>query len=262
MKSRKRIKSDETLITILETIKHNEGVTLSEVSEETGKSKSTVHGHLGTMEDYGFVFERDGKFWLGLRFYEYGVLARESRLFYEMSRDTVDELAAETGERASSLIEEHGTVVHLRLSEGSQSVETDVREGRHSPLHCTAGGKVHLAFVSESRREELLGATEFERMTEKTITDASVLRGQLDEIRERGVAFNLGESIEGYHAIAAPVRSTNRGVYGAISIGGPANRLTRSWMTEELEDLILGAANEVEINMRHQLKRNSLDKIE
>ena len=69
-------------------------------------------------------------------------------------------------------------------------------------------------------------------------------------IRERGVAYNLQEGILGVHAIAAPVLDTDGSVFGAISIAGPADRLTQERLGSELRDLIRGATNEVAVNIR------------
>src|SRR5439155_21084392 len=90
--------------------------------------------------------------------------------------------------------------------------------------HCTANGKVLLAFLDDDDRERLL-ASLLPARTKNTITDPDVLRAQLVEIRSRGYAHTVEELEEGLNAVAAPVRTADGRVIAAVSVAGPAFRL-------------------------------------
>ena len=95
------------------------------------------------------------------------------------------------------------------------------RIGEALPLHCTAAGKVQLAFISDADLREAL--TEgLPRFTEHTITDQQMLQQQLKKIAEVGYAVELGEHIADVHSIAVPIRDYTRNVVGSLAVSGPA----------------------------------------
>ena len=77
--------------------------------------------------------------------------------------------------------------------------------------------------------------------TDRTITDPERLRAELAATRERGYAAALGEIEEGLNAVAAPVRDGLGAVVAAVSISGPAYRVT-SDRIDELGALTVDAA--------------------
>ena len=245
------VQSDEKLLSILATIREREVTSITELASELDYAKSTIHSHLRTLNEHGFVTQFDDGYHIGLRFLDYGIYARDERQIFRAAREHVDELAVETGERVWCIAEEHDQAVYLYSAEGDHAIHTHENVGRHASLHHIAAGKAILAHLPPERVAEILDGTDLERHTPNTITDRDELIEELEEIRERGVAFNLEESMEGLHAIGVPIKRTDGGVYGAISIGGPANRLTRERLEHELTELLPATANEIEINIRH-----------
>ncbi|MFH5801419.1 IclR family transcriptional regulator [Haladaptatus sp. CMAA 1911] len=243
--------SDRKIIGILEAMREQELTGVTELSRELGIAKSTVHAHLNTLREYGFVQKKDKGYYLGLRFLDYGIHTRDQRLLFRAAKDKVDELAAETGERVWCVTEEGGYAVYLYGASGNSAIKTYETTGQHSPLHPIAAGKAILAFLPEERAHEIIDTTNLEQVTSDTITDRERLFAELETIRENGVAYNVEESLEGLHSVATPIRREGGGVYGAISIGGPANRLTKQYLDDELSDLLRGVGNEIEINIRH-----------
>jgi DNA-binding IclR family transcriptional regulator len=65
-----------------------------------------------------------------------------------------------------------------------------------------------------------------ERYTPNTITSRSKLLAELDMIRDRGWASTVEELEIGLNAIAAPIRGSSGEVIAAVSVSGPAYRLT------------------------------------
>jgi DNA-binding IclR family transcriptional regulator len=92
------------------------------------------------------------------------------------------------------------------------------------PLHCTAIGKVLLAYAdADQQREVLLGP--LERRTPRTVVAPGVLQRQLEAVLETGVAFEREESTLGLLCVAAPVLdATGTETVAAISITGPVGR--------------------------------------
>jgi DNA-binding IclR family transcriptional regulator len=83
-----------------------------------------------------------------------------------------------------------------------------------------------------------------ERFTENTIVDQAVLRDRLQEVREEGYGYTVEELEGGLNAIGAPIRCADGAVVGAISVSGPAFRLSTESIPE-VAQLVVGAADEI-----------------
>jgi len=223
---------------------------VTELADHLDVSKSTVHRHLATLEDHDYVTRDGDDYHVGLRFLGLGEYARQRNPVYHQARPLVEELAAETEERSLFMVEEHGRAVYLHRGVGNHAVRTNSSIGTRRYLHTIAGGKAILAHLPDERVEGIIDRWGLPAQTEHTITDRDELIEELDRIRERGVAFNHEEAIEGLNAVAAPVVA-NDDIVGAISVSGPAHRVKGDWFTEEIPDLLLGTANELTLNITH-----------
>ena len=245
------VKSAGTLFEIVEHVKERDGTTVTETADELGYAKSTVHRHLSTLTDLGYVVEESDGYHVGLRFLDLGQKARTRRKGYEMAKEMVEEIASETGERAQFIVEEHGEGVYIHRAFGDRAVRTDPGIGSRIPLHATAAGKAILANMEATRRDEIIDRADFEPITDSTITDRERLYDELDAVRERGYSFNRQENLAGLHAVGVAVRGRDEEIIGAISVSGPSHRLKGDWLERELPDLLLGTANELELNIVH-----------
>ncbi|MUV85342.1 helix-turn-helix domain-containing protein [Natronomonas sp. CBA1123] len=242
--------SVETLFDILEYVHQKDGVTLSEATSDLDYAKSTIHRHLSTLDQRGYVVNEEG-YHVGLRFLELGEDARNRKQAYQLAKEKVEELAEETDERAQFLVEEHGEAVYLHRAVGDHAVRTDPGIGKRIPLHATASGKSILAAMPPEKVSRIIEQTPFEKITDETITDQDTLYDELEQIRERGYAFNREENLDGLRAIGVPVKGPKGSVIGGLSVSGPSHRFTGERFKEELPSLLLGTANELELNIAH-----------
>jgi DNA-binding IclR family transcriptional regulator len=89
------------------------------------------------------------------------------------------------------------------------------------PLHCAALGKVLLAYGAVQ-----LPPGRLEQRTARTITSRAALGIDLSQIRHRGYAVTDEELEPCLVAVAAPVFHDGAAVAAALSVSGPASRLT------------------------------------
>jgi DNA-binding IclR family transcriptional regulator len=118
-------------------------------------------------------------------------------------------------------------IVPIEQASGSTSVVSVNWLGRRTPIHCTASGKVILAFAPTAVRQRLL-ARPLERRTPNTIVEVAVLEEQLAAALDAGFARTYQELEVGLDAIAAPVHSADGTVVAAIDVSGPVHRLQSS----------------------------------
>ncbi|WP_416841613.1 IclR family transcriptional regulator [Haloferax sp. DFSO52] len=246
---RRPVKTATTSFAILERLKERGPLGPTKLASELGLAKSTVHRHLKTLEQEGFAVPDDGGYRVGLRTLDLGIYARNQHQLYEVSRPKVDELAEETGEKVWCVTEEQGRGFHLYGAAGKNSVRTPAREGTISYLHQLAAGKAILSELPDERVMDIIDQHGLPAKTAQTITEPEELLGELRTVRERGFALNREEIVPKLHAVGVAVTDQDGYPVGAISISGPSNRLKGERLTVDLANLLLGAANEVEINL-------------
>ena len=146
-----------------------------------------------------------------------------------VSDDDIVELCAETLERLGDASGETidlavpvpgGAERYLAQVDSRHFLGTTNWVGRRLPHHCTAVGKVLMAFGAAPVPKRAL-----EPVTADTVTDPAVLARQLETVRARGFATAVGELEPGLVALAAPVFGAAALPLAAISISGPALRL-------------------------------------
>ncbi|WP_408960238.1 IclR family transcriptional regulator [Natrinema sp. 74] len=246
------IKSDETLLEILETLHSHERATLTTLADEVGVSKSTVHRHLKTLCDQRFVTKEDAEYVLGLEFLRFGGAARERYSFHRQSKAIVQQVADQTGEFVGFLVEDQGIGTFLYCEMGTEGVPSEARVGQNLYLHQSASGKAILAHLPADRREELLDEHNLLARTESTITDREELRSELTEIRDRGYATAHEEYVNGLKAVAAPAFDPDDDtLLGSLVIAGPSHRLRGERFDSELPDLVQGAVKEFELTISY-----------
>jgi DNA-binding IclR family transcriptional regulator len=109
--------------------------------------------------------------------------------------------------------------------------------GLSVPLHCSALGKVLLAYGAAQ-----LPAGKLERRTDKTITTEAALRADLASVRARGYAVTDEELEFGLTTVAAPVHGYDGAVVAALSVSAPTTRMTRDGLMVAAEHCLQQAA--------------------
>lgn len=243
----------ENSIRIIELLKERNGARISELDEELDLSPSTIHNHLATLQNQGYVVKQDFVYDLSMKFLQLGryVEIRDRR--YQIIDPKITKLADETGHRANFIIEENGLGVFVFTKRGEHSVETFAQPGRQLFLHASAPGKALLSEFDEERIEEIIQQHGLPRQTGNTITEKDELIEGLTAVQERGFAISDEEYVSGIRALGTPIHNPNGEVIGSIGISGPTNRLTDEKIRTMFSDTLLGVANEIELEIEHNL---------
>jgi len=245
------VKSVETTFKVLDALKDLDGAGVTELARHLDIPKSTVHNYLSTLEQEEYIVNRDGVYKVGLRFLELGAYARHREKLFKIAKPEVDRLASETGELANILVEEHGRGSYLYRARGDKAVQVKAHVGTRVPLHTTALGKTILAHMSTEEIDAIVDRHGLGGEASKSISTREELEAELADVRERGVAFDDEERLEGLRCVAAPVLNHDNEVIGAISVSGPTNRFRGDRFREELPQKVLEVANVIELNVTY-----------
>ncbi len=199
-----------------------DGISITELSERLDIDKGSASRLVSTLADYGFA-EKDKQ----TRRYHLGVqvvtLSRSllTRLpLREVAKPFLRQLMEHTGECAHLAIPGQGKVLYIDQVESPATLRVNAQVGTLNPLHCTALGKILLAFGGVEPPAEL------EPFTPNTITDIDRLAKNLEQIRLQGYAVDDEEFDPGVRCIAVPVRDFRGKVIASMGISGPASRMT------------------------------------
>ncbi|MHC3378141.1 IclR family transcriptional regulator [Haloarcula sp. H-GB5] len=245
------VKSAETTFEVLDALKDLDGAGVTELARHLDIPKSTVHNYLSTLEQEEYVVNRDGVYEVGLRFLELGAYARHRERLFGIAKPEVDRLAEETGELANILVEEHGRGSYLYRARGDKAVQVKAHVGTRVPLHTTALGKAILAHMPTGRVDAIVDRHGLGGEASNSISNRAELEQALADVRERGVAFDDEERLEGLRCVAAPVLNHDDEIIGAISVSGPTNRFRGDRFREELPQKVLEVANVIELNVTY-----------
>ncbi|WP_144901059.1 IclR family transcriptional regulator [Halobellus captivus] len=243
-----KLQSVQRVSEIVELIQSRGPLGATEITEALDVPTSTAHDYLSSLHDLEYLVKTDGKYDIGLRFLDHGIKARDRHDIATVGKRTIKQLARETGEATWLVTEEHGRAVYLDYALGEQAVQTHARIGTRSYLHQLASGKSILAYLPEARVDEIIDRHGLEQRTPHTINTREELFEVLERTRERGYAINDQEAVEGARAIGKAIIVGGE-VVGAISVAGPANRLTDQQLADGIIDQIRGATNELELKL-------------
>jgi IclR family KDG regulon transcriptional repressor len=232
---------------LLEEFSDSEELGVTELSRRLGLHKNNVFRLLATLEQRGYIEQSEEKrYRLGFRILELGRSFSRSRNLLKRARPLLVELAEQTGESAH-LGSMHGfEVVHLDGVATDRLVGSGTRVGCRLPLHTTALGKVLLGLAPESIRESYdrtVVSRGLEASTSASIVDGDKFFEQLRSVASQGFAIDLGECEDGLCCAAAPVYDAGGELTAALSVSGPAFRMTEDRLLSEIVPLVARAAD-------------------
>jgi len=117
-------------------------------------------------------------------------------------------------------------VIYLDRVEARWPLRLHLETGSRVPMHCTASGKLLLAFLPEARRARILKSIDLSPLTPNTIVDPSAFGAELTAIAAQGYSLDREEFLLGLTAIAVPVRDANGVVVAAIACHAPSVRFS------------------------------------
>lgn len=200
---------------------------VTQLASELGLTKATVHRLLNAMERFELIEKNSEseRYRLGLRLYQLGNKAVESRTLRSEARRLLLEMSRRSRESVSLAVPTPGGVTCLdRLDSSHTIMNVCTPVGSMFPPHCTAAGKAILAYMTESEIGEIIKRNPLRPYTQFTITELSDLKENLRLIRQRGYSVDHQELERGLSGVAAPVLSAHERVIAAVGIAGPTLR--------------------------------------
>lgn len=193
--------------------------TVVELETAAGGSADGVRSALDALERHGLIEWDAARTHVspGPREVRY---AQAGRDLAALAEPAMRRLASESGETVNLMVRTAGGAEAIAQVDGRHVLGVANWIGREVPDHCSAAGKVFLAFGASN-----LPTGQLERRTPATIVDRPLLERELDAVRRQGYATIVDELELGLAAVAAPVRDHAGATVAALSVAGPTARL-------------------------------------
>jgi IclR family acetate operon transcriptional repressor len=216
--------------TVLEyVVRAQHPVAPGEIAESLGLPKPTVYRMIESFEMQGFLQRSFGsrRVGIGSRLTDFAFDVLRGSIQSAPRRTILNGLVAEVGETCNIGTLDGGEIVYLdRVEAKHWPLRLNFHIGSRVPLHCTAIGKLFLAFLPERQRESLLSSLDLPGFTAHTITEGAALEAELQRIAAQGLSIDREEYIAGVVCIAAPIFNAKREVQAGVAIQAPAARMT------------------------------------
>lgn len=182
-------------------------VTLTELVAETGLPKPTVHRMLQQLEGAGLL-DRQGdgrRYGAGGRLRAFAEDLLTHGTHHAARHAVLRHLVDEIGETCNLTAPAGPEVVYLDRVETPEPLRFALRPGSRVPVHCSASGKLILAFLPAAQRRKILTAAPLKAFTARTRTDPDALETELEQVRRDGFALDDEEFLPGLVCAAVPV---------------------------------------------------------
>lgn len=204
----------------------------TEIVQVTGQPRGTVHRQLTHLVDEGLLsVNRNNTYSLGLRLLRLAAHSWSKNEFRAIAEPHLNRLHRLTTETVHLGVLNGTEIIYLDKVESQRAVRMYSQIGNTSPVYCTGVGKAALSTLDDNALSDLVSRIEFHRFTKNTLVDPKALLAEIDEIRRCGTAFDREEHEIGIHCIAAPICVSEGTAAAAISVTGPAYRVS----VEQLE---------------------------
>ncbi len=203
-------------------------LSLADLAAYLSLPKATAHRLCMQLLDSGFISrsENDREYVVGPALRKLAFDTLNHGTISGVRHTVIADLVEQVGETCNYTTLDGAQVLYLDRVEAPWPWRLTLDVGVHVPIHCTASGKLFLAFMPPERRELLLSSLTLEGLTENTITDAAELRRECAAIAAAGYSLDREEFIVGLVAIAVPVFDASGQVRAALATHAPRARMS------------------------------------
>lgn len=245
---------DKTAVKLLRLYEHlcraDAPLGVSALASKLRLTKSNAHRILRTLTGLGYAQQTaDGLYAPTLKGWELGTLVMNRLDVVQVAKPYLNELNVTTGESAYLATLNGSSVVYLDVLESRYPIRIRSVIGGSAPAHCSASGKLLLAYNPLIAEQYL--AKPLERYTARTLTKRSDLERKLESIRRAGYSINDEEWVEGVCGISAPVHDGHRLGIAAIGITALKERVNRVKL-KQLTKLVSDIGHKVSVKLGYR----------
>ena len=248
-----RIPTNLRTLLILEVLgKSDRAMTATQINEQIGLPKQTVHRLCVTLEHNGFLTRPgNGKHYqIARRLRELGSGLLHNSRDHVARHQILKDIAETVGETVNYAVPGNDGMSYLDRVETDWPFRIQLPIGTSVPFHCTASGKAFLASLAPRQQLALINSLTLMKMTDHTHVVPQTLLEELRRIRKQGFSIDREEFLEGMVAFAVPVLDEQGRFIAALAYHGPTQRVSLSEAIDR-KDYLVAAAEKLSKVLMH-----------
>jgi len=216
------IKSNIKIFHLLEILVDNGKLSLGELSQLTGYSKSSTQRIVNTLKHMKYINQdkKNNEYYPAAKLYDLGSRVINNISIKNVSKQYLLELRNMTNETVNLGMLNEDSVIYIDKIVSNSPLRIELELGIRFPIYCSALGKSIAAFVDE----EITFSNKYIKYTENTISSDEELKKELITIKKQGYAIDNEEYVPGLVCISVPILNLSGYAIASISISIPAFR--------------------------------------
>jgi len=215
---------------------------VSELARLLGQSKARIHRNLTSLKQFGLIDQeaQTDKYRLGWKLFHLGERAGVQFNIRAIAAPHLHFLRSATGQSALLSIPLNGEALVIDALDNESNVSISVKPGNRPLAHCSAQGRIALAYAHATQRMRLLNG-ELPAPAPASLTDTDAILERLARIRTTLIEDAPNEMLTGINTLAAPILGTAGELIGIIAIVGSIQHIPAN-PQGELPALLRGCA--------------------
>jgi DNA-binding IclR family transcriptional regulator len=234
----------ERTLDLLAVLAHSgKAQSLASLAETLNLPKATVHRLTTQLLEAGFIARANDEkdFLVGPALRRLAIDTLNHDTTQGLRHVVLSDLVRQIGETCNFTMLDGASVRYLDRVEATWPWRLTLEVGAQVPLHCTASGKLFLAYMEAEQQKKIFNTLSLQPMTEFTITSLKKLEKECQDIAKQTYSIDRQEFVLGLIALAVPVCDTDGRVLGALAVHAPTSRLSVEGALKHLDALKIAA---------------------
>ena len=218
------------IFAVLEVVAERGSCRLTDIANEIGVSKTTLHHTISQMENEGLLQREPGgrQLKVGNKLARLATGLLSSSMRDAQVRGILENLAISIGESCSIGVRSANSVTYIEAVASGSPLAYNFQTGQKTPLYCTSTGKLYLSTLSTDEFDKYIQNENFVKYTKNTIIDKRLLQEEVEEIKLNRFARSNGEYVHGVVGAAVPINDVKGKIIAGLAISAPVTRISFS----------------------------------
>ncbi|WP_339460121.1 IclR family transcriptional regulator [Pseudomonas sp. EA_105y_Pfl2_R69] len=184
--------------------------------------KPSIHRLLSQLEGDGYVqINMRGLIVPGDRMFDIALGVLYSGRFKAPRQAILKRLTAEIGETCGIAIPNGCEMIYYDRVQSERPLQIHLPVGSHTPIWCTASGKLYLGSLPRERRQRIINNLPLRRYARNTLTCTAALEAAVLKTRADDLGTDNEEFVDGLVACAVPITGRDGRLFACLFAHAP-----------------------------------------
>lgn len=241
------------VLEIIEAISHAERpMSPAELAFILDIPKPSIHRLLQQLEADNYVqINMRGLLLPGDRMHNIALGVLHSSRFKALRQAILKDLAKTIGETCGIAIPDGTEMIYYDRVETNWPLRIHLPVGSHTPVWCTASGKLYLSSLPKERRQRIVDKLPLDKVARNTFTEPEPLEKELIKIQENQLGTDNEEFVDGMVACSVPIKDKDGRLFACLFTHAPVIRKSLDELLD-FESVLRQAAIELGYLLKEQ----------